>query len=180
MILEFSRQTFEKCYDTEFDENQSCGSRVVVDVDDYDVVAAVVVIVAVVVIIVIVVVIIVIVVIIIVVIVAVIIAVDVIIIIDVIVVVIIVIVVVIIVVDVVVVAACGRTDTTKPILASRNFANSPKNALYYKNDTQYPNSACAEHAGLRFFILVVCIITTQLQCINFITVTFILQEKTLL
>jgi hypothetical protein len=69
---------------------------------------------------------------------------------------------------------------TKPILASRNFANSPKNALYYKNDTQYPNSACGEHADLQFLKLFVYIITTQLEFINFIPVTFILQEKSLL
>jgi len=53
-----------------------------------------------------------------------------------------------------VVVPCGRTDMTKPILASRNFANSPKNALYYKNDTQYPNSPCGQHTDLQFLKLV--------------------------
>jgi len=37
-----------------------------------------------------------------------------------------------------VVVACGRTDITKPIIVSGNFANSPKNALYCKNDIEYP------------------------------------------
>jgi len=69
-----------------------------------------------------------------------------------------------------VVVACGRTDITKPIVTSRNFSNSPKNALYYKNDTEYPNSPCGQHADLQFLRLVVYIIT-QLECI------FILQGK---
>jgi hypothetical protein len=53
------------------------------------------------------------------------------------------------------VVECGRTDLTKPILAFRNFANSPENAFYYKNDIEYPNSPCGQHADLQFLKLVV-------------------------
>jgi len=53
------------------------------------------------------------------------------------------------------VVACGRTDITKPILASGNFANSPKKAPYYKNYIEYPNSPCEQHEDLQFLKLVV-------------------------